>query len=146
MQAIDLGLSVLWGDRNLGAARIGQSGNTYTWSDAMKLRNGLDIAGQILGKGWRLPTYEEVEELFSNKHVPDFSLYGFGVVVYGRNGNTIFLPALELQYRGQYWSSTLEEGKPGCASQFRFDRSGSWGGYNKIDVRQSIRPVFDPKL
>lgn len=148
MIAIDLGLSVIWGDRNLGANSPERSGRIYTWTDAMKMKNGLDLAGQVLGKGWRLPTYQEVEELLSNRFNPCYSPYAFGIQVHGRNGNTLFLPASDgtIATNGQYWSSTLDDEMPGCACQFRFDQRGVYGGSNKIGYKQSIRPVFDPYL
>ena len=93
MKAINLGLSVMWGDRNLGATSPERSGSIYTWAEATKLKNGMDLAGQMLGKGWRLPTYQEIEELLSNRFAPCHSPYSFGIQVFGRNGNSIFLPA-----------------------------------------------------
>ena len=152
MIAIDLGLSVMWGDRNLGSNSPERSGKIYTWTDAMKMKNGLDIAGQLLGKGWRLPTYQEIEELLSNRFKPCYSPYSFGIQVQGRNGNSIFLPASNIDLNtvsstnGQYWSSTLDDEMSGYANQFRFDQRGVYGGSNKIDYKQSIRPVFDPYI
>ena len=93
MKAIDLGLSVMWGDCNLGASSPEKSGRIYTWTDATKKKNGLDLAGQMLGKGWRLPTYQEVEELLSNRFRPCYSQHSFGIQVQSWNGNSIFLPA-----------------------------------------------------
>ena len=39
MKAINLGLSVMWGDRNLGASSPERSGSIYTWAEATKLKN-----------------------------------------------------------------------------------------------------------
>lgn len=144
MIAIDLGLSVMWGDRNLGAISPGRPGNIYTWDNAMNIKNGLDLAGQKLGKGWRLPTYQEVEELLSNRFYPCYSPYAFGIQVHGRNCYSLFLPASDgtIATNGQYWSSTLDDEMPGCACQFRFDQRGVYGGYNKIGYRQSIEPYI----
>lgn len=152
MIAINLGLSVMWGDRNLGATSPERSGRIYTWTDAMKMKDGLDLAGQMLGKGWRLPTYQEIEELLSNRFNPCYSPYSFGIQVHGVNGNSIFLPASNIDLNvvsstsGQYWSSTLDNEMQGCACQFRFDQRGVYGGSNNIERKQSIRPVFDPYI
>ena len=152
IKAVDLGLSVMWGDRNLGAEATEMSGDYYSWTDATTLKNGLDIAGQILGKGWRLPTYREIEELCSNPFNPSYSRCGFGLEVHGKNGNSIFLPTTDIESPyvvsklGLYWSSTLDTETPGCACQLRFDRIGAYGGCNKIDRKQLIRPVFDPYI
>ena len=43
MKAIDLGLSVMWGDCNLGASSPERSGGIYTWTDATKKKNELLI-------------------------------------------------------------------------------------------------------
>ena len=152
MKAIDLGLSVMWGDRNLGADSPEKSGKIDTWTASKKKKNGLDLAGQMLGKGWRLPTYQEVEELLSNRFRPCYSQRSFGIQVQSWNGNSIFLPASNIDLNvvsstnGQYWSSTIEAGMTGYASQFRFDQRGVYGGSNKIEYKQSIRPVFDPYI
>ena len=55
MKAINLGLSVMWGDRNLGATSPEGSGRIYTWTEATKLKNGLDLA---YGRS-RLPSDEQ---------------------------------------------------------------------------------------
>ena len=151
MQAIDLGLSVMWADCNLGSNSPEKPGGLYTWTKATEMKNGLDIAGQMLGKGWRLPTYEEVEELLSNRFSPCYSYFSFGIKVHGINGNSIFLPASQIDINGfssngQYWASSLDDEIPGYATQFRFDKRGVWGGSNKIEYKQSIRPVFDPYI
>lgn len=72
MNKVDLGLSVLWCECNLGADNVESPGRLFTWYDAVKEINGLDLAGQKLGKGWRLPTYAEVEELLCNRFKPLF--------------------------------------------------------------------------
>jgi hypothetical protein len=98
-----------------------------------------------------LPTYEEVEELLSNRFSPCYSYFSFGIEVQGINGNSIFLPASQIDINGfssngQYWAGTLDDENPGYATQFRFDKRGVWGGSNKIEYKQSIRPVFDPYI
>ena len=155
MNKVDLGLSVLWGEYNLGADTIESPGRLFTWYDAVKEINGLDLAGQKLGKGWRLPTYAEVEELLCNRFQPLFLSNGVGLkglIVYGRNGNIIFLPSnskgldVIVPRNANYWTSSLDEDDPNQASQFRFDMNGVYGGCNKKDYGQFIRPVFDKNL
>ena len=92
--AMDLGLSVMWGTRNLGAQTPFEYGDFYAWGeiipdtddsgreyqywttkdhDAMEFL-GYDIKGNPrydaataeLGNDWRLPTKEECEELISH--------------------------------------------------------------------------------
>ena len=78
MKAIDLGLSVMWGDCNLGASSPEKSGRIYTWTDATKKKNGLDLAILQLKMILSLPTNQEISlkenlEDFSNK-VTEISL------------------------------------------------------------------------
>lgn len=86
-EAVDLGLSVKWADRNIGAADSLESGGYFTWEEAV-LRDSLS------GDGWRMPAKEEMYELMTecewklveSDSVPDY------VQVTGRNGNSICLP------------------------------------------------------
>lgn len=154
MNTVDLGLSVLWGDCNLGADTPEDQGGFYTWNEAVKKVNDQDLAGQMLGKGWRLPTYKEVEELLCNKLRPVFfpGIGLQGLEVYGKNGNSIFLPSnskglnVIVPRDANYWSSSLDDDDSNMASQFRFDLNGVHGGCNKKDYGQLIRPVFDKHL
>ena len=104
-KAVDLGLSVLWCDRNVGASNSSGYGNYYTFDEASS-------AARSMGRGWRLPTKAELEEL-NNKCT--WSWTGSGYRVTGPNGNSIYLPAAGHHYRqfithgdsyGFYWSST----------------------------------------
>ena len=85
--AVDLGLSVMWGTRNLGAKTPFELGNFYKWgitepigenekqdyNYTLDFSNGeyYDISGNSLhdpatkelGEGWRLPTMGEIVEL-----------------------------------------------------------------------------------
>lgn len=105
MTAIDLGLSVLWADRNVGASSSYGNGNYYTFDEA-------GSAVRSMGSGWRLPTKAELEELNSKC---SWSWTGSGYRVTGPNGNSIFLPAAgwsrggseyNVDIIGNYWSST----------------------------------------
>lgn len=93
-EAVDLGLSVMWGDRNLGAdtplgaggyyafGETSEKGN-YDWSTYEHCDDGdmfsqhvigdgsicgteYDAAHVILGGGWRMPSYDEMQELMDN--------------------------------------------------------------------------------
>ncbi|MCQ2233855.1 MAG: hypothetical protein MJZ24_03820 [Paludibacteraceae bacterium] len=81
-RAIDMGLSVLWSDRNVGATSISDPGHLYSWGDSNwqdtdnknktipSLDNisssSYDIAKNELGDGWRMPTVDELIELKDN--------------------------------------------------------------------------------
>lgn len=90
--AVDLGLSVLWGTRNLGAISPFKYGNFYQWGDNEVFQSGqkykfwendwkmgtkyigdeisgnplYDPATALLGEPWRMPTKAECEELVNN--------------------------------------------------------------------------------
>lgn len=97
--AIDLGLSVKWADRNLGAESALDSGGFYSfgetqtkdyydWSTYRHCDDGdiilqhdlgenisgteYDAAHTVLGEGWRMPTLEEVEELLEHCTATNF--------------------------------------------------------------------------
>lgn len=93
-EGIDLGLSVRWSSRNVGATTPQQVGTTARWDD----RERLNMPG-----GWRLPTQSEVQELVDSCHWVWFTFKNpdmdgtdaSGALITGPSGNTIFLPANE---------------------------------------------------
>ena len=119
-QMIDLGLSVKWADRNVGADSNSDYGDFFAWGETEAKeefkREGYkwfkdnqysnpggysDIAGTSfdaatmkLGGSWRMPTEAELEELIT-KCTWTWStvddVEGYKVV--GKNGNSIFIPA-----------------------------------------------------
>ena len=133
-EAIDLGLSVKWASCNVGAKKDSEVGNFYLWGetetkdyyydDSYTLNEETmprniantqyDVAHVKWGGKWRMPTETELRELIvceSRKVTRDGRE---GYMFYGKNGNTIFLPATGMAYRseishdgveGWYWSS-----------------------------------------
>lgn len=105
MQPVDLGLSVLWADRNIGAALPECDGYFYSWGDIdehlhnfvpaeykygpsfdayykysakdnlSSLSDNDDPARMVLGNGWRMPTKAEVEELLNLQNGVTWQLY-----------------------------------------------------------------------
>ncbi len=79
------------------------------------------------GPSWRMPTYEQVEELYKTCSSVWTTQNGVnGRLLTGPNGNTMFLPAAGFRYDGSY------DGSLGNAG-FRYDGSlnfaGSWCFY-----------------
>lgn len=96
VKAVDLGLSVLWADCNLGASSIEEEGELYGWGEVQPrpflsygkekrikkeidqklfasqskygniLPPDLDAAHYILGDNWKTPSYSEFQELCRN--------------------------------------------------------------------------------
>ena len=132
---VDLGLSVKWATCNVGASKPEEYGDYFAWGETetkaeytyeSSLTFGKqmsDISGNVnydaatakWGGDWRMPTYDEMEELVNNCEWEWTTQKGVGYKVTGLNGNSIFLPAAgyrvgsSLLYDGNdgfYWSST----------------------------------------
>lgn len=131
---VDLGLSVLWAQYNIGAVNVEDYGDYFVWgetepklsyaSSVVEKADVDDISGQptydpataVWGGNWRLPTRKEMEELINKCKWTWTEINGVnGFTVKGPNGNSIFLPAaghrqwaktsLNEVY-GYYWTST----------------------------------------
>lgn len=117
--AVDLGLSVKWASWNLGAKSEEDYGGYYAWGEVKEkdsydwenyqhcdgdsksvhdIGNSIcgsqyDAATVMWGKGWRLPTEQEINELNSNCKKEMVSIKGVvGWRFTGSNGNSVFLP------------------------------------------------------
>ena len=169
---VDLGLSVLWSSRNVGAASGELSGFYVGWADSSGKKTSVrnedypssvspndidgteyDMARQMWKETWRIPTVDEMQELIQNcrwfwtviKGVP-------GYQVIGSTGNSIFLPAAgnrygaeyeDAYYYGKYWTSSLSEKNSKMACMLEFSQQG-------IDISTmarctglNIRPVLE---
>lgn len=120
-ESIDLGLSVEWATKNLGATAPEDFGGYYGWADPTGLETTMDVLDKSinwvsdlyggpeppseisgteldlvyirLGDGWRLPTLDELKELTACQRVWT-KLNGVnGYEFTGKNGNKLFLPA-----------------------------------------------------
>ena len=86
MKYVDLGLSVLWADCNIGANKPEDSGNYYKCSE--------------IPKEYEIPTLEQYEELRKNciwKWTTQNGVNGYKVIS-KVNGNSIFIPAAGSRY------------------------------------------------
>ncbi len=187
--AIDLGLSVKWASRNVDAPSPEKSGGLYGWGDptGKKVSTDLDlypkpippenicgtkydIARAKWGGQWRLPSVQEVRELVKECSWKWATYKGRdGMLVTGKNGNSIFLPAVgfvnersswntfdddlnpTIQVYGYYWTGTLygTEGTDLARACFLF--FDKWGdvsfskrtNYNFRSTGHSVRAVCD---
>lgn len=116
LKAVDLGLSVLWANRNVGGRVPASFGEYYSWGEVYpwtcsaryrlwKLKKKIvcisgypsfDVAAKESNRIWRIPTALEFKELINRcqwiwvdekEHE-----YPSGYEIYGPNGNHIFLP------------------------------------------------------
>ena len=179
---VDLGLSVKWATCNIGANSIEESGNYYAWQETTPvtslthinywynyspcspdniLSSIYDAATVNLGHNWRMPTWEEMNELCRNCDwiwANDFQNTGVsGCIIKSRvNSKSIFLPASGYintmnnqqveQDQGFYWSSYAGPGDLWLglitAMDLRFYNGGiAYGGNNDSKDRSWGLPV-----
>lgn len=124
VNAVDLGLSVLWADCNVGGNSESPIGGLYGWGDpsgektSQNVKDYLDVAGGLYvktpqnitgtqydiatakwGKGWRMPSKENWKELIEKcKWTKEKAFHVYGYRVEGPNGNSIFLPNTGLRF------------------------------------------------
>ena len=110
-----------------------------------------DAAYVNWGSGWRMPTYDQINELRTECEWTWATLSGVnGYKVTGPNGNFIFLPAAGYRYdssldnagsSGYYWSSSLETSNPYSAYGVNFSSSNVGRSYFDRYYGRSVRPV-----
>ena len=176
--AIDLGIGVKWACCNVGASSPDEYGCYYAWGETeeksyynwetYKYYNsstgyqslGSDIAGTHYdvahvkwGGGWRMPSYDQIIDLFNQCTSEWTTLNGVkGRKFTGPNGASIFLPAAgnrwsdNTNYAGSHgycWSSTQGPDNSSNACYLSF-----YSGYvdwssNTRYYGQSVRPVTE---
>ncbi len=169
VEYVDLGLSVKWADRNVGASNPSDYGNMLEWGAIEEFQHYAEVDFNITGNpqydaatakwggAWRLPTKTEMEELV-NKCTWIWTSQGGhnGYRVTGPNGNSIFLPAAgrrsgsecySIGDYGCYWSSTPHESFSSASYYLNFSRDRDRNMRN-IDwficsSGVSVRPVCD---
>ena len=120
---VDLGLSVKWASRNLGAEDIFSLGNYYVWGETEPIDPETydpddynepdtfqDAATSLLGDDYRVPGVDDWQELIDSC---DWTFNSDGAFV-SRNGKSIFLPFIDVyeedyesSYHSSYWSRTF---------------------------------------
>jgi len=166
VEAVDLGLSVKWANMNVGATKDSGFGTYYAWGETKpksyyswdtyawskentkflfkysttdgktKLVLTDDAANANWGGDWRMPTYEECQELADPEKCKWEWITKDGVNGYKvtgkKTGNSIFLPITGFRFyegiqfraiRGIYWTSTLYTGNINKAWCLEFDFS-----------------------
>ena len=111
-----------------------------------------DAARFNWGIAWRMPTYEECDELITKCTWEQATLNGvYGQKVTGPNGNSIFLPAADYWFEdaspsrskyGLYWSSSLGTNYNFNGSCMSFDSDPAYmKGYINRCCGLSVRAV-----
>ncbi len=172
---VDLGLpsGVKWATCNVGATSPEEYGDYYAWGET-ETKNSYDwgncstmnvtmddiagnpqydVARKKWGDSWRMPTFEELEELQNNctwELTTENGINGYKVT--GPNGNNIFVPAAGYRYGttlnfdgyyGGYWSSKPHDDGDDSAFFLCFDdKEQRINAYYRSDG-QSVRAVID---
>ena len=133
----------------------GKNGHT---DNKMTLDPEDDVAHVKWGGQWRMPTKEQMEELYNNTKERNWieNYKGTGVDGYlftATNGKSIFLPAAGVRYGsslgwagsyGLYWSSSLFSSRPYYACSLRFDSGYVYVFDDYVSYRcygHTVRPV-----
>ena len=171
-QWVDLGLSVKWGTCNIGATSPEEYGDYFAWGETRPKatyteencktygKNIGGIAGNAAydaatahwGGSWRMPTYDEFNELINNctwQWTTQGGKNGYKVTS-KINGNSIFLPAARYRdesslgiggSKGLYWSSTPYVSDTRNAYSFDFFSGNRFLNWNNRLYGHSVRPV-----
>ena len=170
---VDLGLSVKWANVNIGAEAEEATGDYYRWGAIVPYRNtaqqytvpkditpqsGYDIATNLWGSRYRMPTKAEMEELVSGCDHEWVTRNGINGYLFTGKGDyadrSIFLPAagwfngsngaFQYQYQsyGDYWTSTVIDNDNAYRIQF-YSTSLPVGSDSKV-YGFPIRAVQDP--
>lgn len=159
---VDLGLSVKWATCNINASSSHSSGDyfafgevkpksTYTQKNYKEklvshIEGKRDAATAIWGKGWRLPSKNEFEELIVKC---SWTWDGSGFHIVGPNGNSIYLPAAGWKSEstgsygimGAYRVSDAVSEKSSYAYRLNFTKDHVSVDSHLRDIGYSIRPV-----
>lgn len=176
---VDLGLSVKWASCNLGASTPAGKGGYYAWGETSTKTEyskenyayykegsgytgiGENIAGTQydaatvnLGKDWRMPTKDEVQELCEKCTFTYGEVDGVkGYYATGKNGNSIFLPCYG--YKSGSWDSNENQGCFWIGTENYYNSSSGnylklcegetyWGSTILKYFGLQIRPVYSP--
>lgn len=128
LEMVDLGLSVKWAKKNVGASSTTETGDYFYWGDTIQVVEGdynhsdyygdwlkdhiaktkFDVAYKYSGKNWRMPTKDECQELIEKCEWREVTFDGTsGYLVIGPNKNYIFLPFTGYYYNYQFYSGDV---------------------------------------
>ena len=170
---VDLGLpsGTRWATCNVGASTPTANGKYYAWGETFTkseyvesnytysdnptiLPSSADAATANWGVGWRMPTYDEQNELKNNCTVTWTTQNGVnGRLFTGPNGNSIFLPPAGYRVGsgfyyygsgGYVWSSSLGSDDTVRARYLSFHSDGWYGSIYRY-YGLTVRAVCNPR-
>ena len=160
---VDLGLPSgrLWATMNIGASKPEDRGYTYCWGElfpsyynargnSTSLQQEDDVACQMWGENWHIPTKEDFEELIYNCSFsfdyPSAATSPRGYIILtvtSRNGNSLLLPQpATFSNDIAYWTSTRSPSSIYCyyaQTSTNYNSIVEWGKNHNLPVR----PVSD---
>lgn len=155
-ELVDLGLSVKWCSRNLGATNVSDAGQYCKWdiNDAQGCadisRTEYDVASVQTSGRLRMPTRKEFKELIDRCRWSWQEYKGvWGCKVTGPSGKSIFLPAAGKKMNnritrynafGYYWTSTADSNRS-YARYLYFSESDYDICNEPKTTERTIRPV-----
>lgn len=167
---VDLGLSVKWAKRNVGAKTETDFGGLFGFGDitgvnpsidpadyasADTYKTGGDIANVALGGKATLPTAADFEELFRSCTTEWTEMNGVaGYKITGSNGNSIFLPAAgkriantitEEGLHGYYLTGSVNATSSEYAMDYEFTSTSGVRSTRAVYEALSVRPVSTAK-
>lgn len=152
---VDLGLSVMWASKNVGAKNILELGDRYSaiavdgninWNAIPEsiASSELDIANKLSNGKSVLPTRKQWKELIDKCEWHWAEINGVvGYRVIGRNGNSIFLPSTG-NSNTYYWSAS-KASKYKCFYYLYFNSYNYDIMYNLFSGLYYIRPIMKKK-
>lgn len=168
-QIVDLGLSICWADRNVGANSPEEPGGRYYFSDVVCIGNDYtenpnselieqkninsgfeirgtkyDVARVKWGGAWRLPTPQEIKELLDSCSI---TYNSNGATLTGPNGNSIFLPLPKEYHNIKYSSDCKTRVSFNCCLEYGYGLYLSYlYDYDKLFVRPVINKAPDGSI
>ena len=171
--AIDLGLpsGTKWASCNVGATKPWEYGGCYAWGETEEKKvynrenydksakksksicgTEYDVAHMKWGVMWKMPTKDQINELFDNCEIEWITLHFVNGSRFTSkiNGNSIFFPAAGSRdqdfpdkrgVRGGYWSGTNGGPSGSVAPMLSFSSSHVYAWVENRHEGLSVRPV-----
>lgn len=163
---VDLGLSVKWAKRNIGAKSDSDFGGHFAFGDLTGVSNSYDpadyassdtyrtrkdVAWNVTGGMATLPSAQDFEELFANCRSEWTEVDGVaGFRLTGPNGNSIFLPAAGSRLVndvtgqgsvGNYATGSANVNDPQYYYTFQFSSANNARAITPVYTAVAVRPV-----
>ena len=131
--------------------------SVYGYNDFVDNKTELDLEDDAAyvnwGPAWRMPSYDQIDELITTCTWTWTTRNGVnGELVTGPNGNTVFFPASGLRnassssvmysgVKGRFWSRTVNSDAPNIAYIIDFNADDMWTNGEVRDYGLTVRAV-----